>query len=130
MRDAEEALAALGRSPFRARIRLGAKELRYLREKGIDEVLSHGARFIEERLAPAAPLNDGKQTPRGNHPAFTAQHATATCCRSCLEKWHGIPQGREMTAAEKRFVLELIGGWLSRQGSGAVISEMEHRISR
>ena len=45
----------------------------------------HGEKFIEERLAPANPPNDGKQTPMRNHPIFIAQHGTATCCRG----WFG-----------------------------------------
>jgi hypothetical protein len=31
------------------------------------------------------------------HPVFIAQHATATCCRGCLAKWHDIPAGRALT---------------------------------
>jgi hypothetical protein len=31
------------------------------------------------------------------HPIFVAQHATATCCRGCLTKWHRIPQGQPLT---------------------------------
>ena len=47
-------------------------------------------------------LKDGKQTPMKNHPVFIAQHATATCCRGCLEKWHHIPK-------EKVFIVDKIG---------------------
>jgi len=54
--------------------------------RGLDAVMSHGEKFIEERLAPADSPNDGKQTPMRNHPIFVAQHGTATCCRGCLEK--------------------------------------------
>ena len=64
-------------------------------------VLEHGAGFIERRLAPASPPNDGKQTLMRNHPAFVAQHATALCCRGCLEKWHGTSRGRELDDGEK-----------------------------
>ena len=74
-----------------------------------------GADFIDKRLAPADLANDGKQTPMRNHPVFVAQHATATCCRGCLEKWHGIPKGRELTAEEKTYVLAVIRRWLVSQ---------------
>ncbi len=33
-----------------------------------------------------------RQTPFRGHPVFIAQHATATCCRECLAKWHRIPR--------------------------------------
>jgi predicted Fe-S protein YdhL (DUF1289 family) len=110
-----EVLAALDKSPFRRRFRLRGKELDYLRQKGIPVIMEHAADFIEKRIAPASPHNDGKQTPMRHHPVFIAQHATATCCRGCLQKWHGIPKGRSLTTAEKRFILDLIKTWLTRQ---------------
>lgn len=121
MREVGEALAALGRSKFRSRIRLAEKDLEYLRARGLETVLSHAEKFIEERLAPAAPVNDGRQTPWRNHPVFTAQHATATCCRGCLEKWHRIGKGRELAGEEKRYILQVIREWLSRWNSGDTI---------
>ena len=44
--------------------------------------------IIFKREAPAFIPNDGKQTPTKGHPVFVAQHATATCCRECIRKWH------------------------------------------
>jgi predicted Fe-S protein YdhL (DUF1289 family) len=52
-----------------------------------------------------------------HHPAFIAQHATATCCRGCLRKWHGIPKGRALEESEKQYVVEVIGEWLKREVS-------------
>lgn len=46
------------------------------------------------------------------HPVFTAQHATACCCRTCLMKWHGITPGHALTDAEKAFAIELIIAWI------------------
>ena len=68
-------------------------------------VMSHAADFISKRLAPADIPNDGKQTPMRNHPVFVAQHATATCCRGCLEKWHGIPRGSTLSDEETAHIL-------------------------
>ncbi|MCE9548361.1 MAG: DUF4186 domain-containing protein [Planctomycetia bacterium] len=65
--------------------------------------------------APANPENDGKQTPMKGHPVFVAQHATATCCRGCLKKWHGIEKGQEMSEAEIDHVLRAIEQWLAHQ---------------
>jgi hypothetical protein len=112
MKSVQEVLDTLPTSEFRRRIRLGRKEAEYLNSKGLETVLSHAADFIEKRLAPAEPVNDGKQTPRRNHPVFTAQHATATCCRGCLEKWHDIPKGRELNDTEKQHIVEVIKRWL------------------
>ena len=115
MSDVQEVLSRLSHSPFRRRIRLQGKELNYLRRKGLLEVLKHAADFIETRLAPASPANDGKQTPWHNHPVFVAQHATATCCRGCLQKWHQIPKGRELTPEEQKYIVEVIQVWLVRE---------------
>ena len=115
MRDLDDVFERLNSSPFRRKFRLRSVEREYLDRKGLDVVMSHGADFIEKRLAPANPTNDGRQTPMRDHPVFVAQHATATCCRGCLEKWHGIPKGRELSEEEKRYVLEAIRRWLYSQ---------------
>jgi len=112
MRSLEEVFPRLSGSAFRSRFRLGPKEKAYLENRGIPAVLDHAADFVAKRLAPAAPANDGKQTPMRGHPAFIAQHATATCCRSCLAKWHGIPTGRALSDREQRHVVGAIGRWL------------------
>ena len=76
---------------------------------------AHAAEIIAERLAPAQPRRDGKQTPYRNHPVFVAQHATATCCRTCLETWHGISKGHPLDRAERSYVVEVIGRWIGRE---------------
>ena len=44
-----------------------------------------------------------------------AQHATATCCRKCIYKWHGIEKGRALNVEEVDFVEVLIMGWIAPQ---------------
>ena len=60
--DLDEFFERLARSSFRRRFHLRAVEREYLERKGLETVMSHGEKFIEERLAPANPPNDGKQT--------------------------------------------------------------------
>ena len=115
MRDLDALFTALARSRFRSRFSLGPKERQYLASKGDMAVLDHARDFIAQRLAPAAPRNDGKQTPLRGHPVFVAQHATATCCRRCLAKWHGIESGRPLTVAEQEHVVAAIARWLEAQ---------------
>jgi hypothetical protein len=103
----------LSRSCFRRRQCLRGPDAAYLRERGMEVVLSHAERFLRERLAPADPVNDGRQTPMRGHPAFVAQHATALCCRGCLEKWHGIPRGRPLTDTEIDYAMQVMRSWLS-----------------
>ena len=50
---------------------------------------------------------DGRQTPKRGNPIFYAQHATATCCRMCVEEWHGIPQEQPLTHEQILYLTEL-----------------------
>jgi len=102
----------LSRSPFRQKFHLGYREYRYCLEKGEETVSRHAADFIRERLSSAEPVNDGKQTPMRGHPVFIAQHATATCCRGCLSKWHHIPAHQPLTAEQQTWVVQTILHWL------------------
>jgi hypothetical protein len=115
MRDLDAVFEALAGSAFRRRFALGVREGRYLRERGIRTVLAQARELIGKRLAPQVPLNDGKQTPFRGHPVFIAQHATATCCRSCLAKWHDIQPGRALDEAERAHVVDAIERWLRAQ---------------
>ena len=112
MRDIDEVFTALGRSEFRRRFRLGGKEADYLEDKGLAAIVEHARDFVVKRLADAEPANDGKQTPMKNHPVFIAQHATATCCRKCLAKWHRIAKGKALTGDEIDYVVAVIERWL------------------
>ena len=107
-------LVKLSHSKFRSSFYLKQVDKDYVNEKGLDVIRSHAEDFITSRLAPADISNDGKQTPNKGHPVFTAQHATACCCRGCFEKWHGIPKGRELTKAEIRYAVDLIMEWIIR----------------
>ncbi|NLX99409.1 MAG: DUF4186 domain-containing protein [Rhodopirellula sp.] len=118
MRDLDDLFAALQRSKFRSRQRLGSKDRAYLEAKSLPVILEHGRQFVADRLAAAEPVNDGRQTPMRGHPIFVAQHATATCCRGCLAKWHYIPKGRRLTAEEVDYVLEILLFWLETHVTG------------
>ncbi|MCD8123064.1 MAG: DUF4186 domain-containing protein [Clostridiales bacterium] len=107
--------ACYGKSKFRSSFSLKANDIAYVREKGMDTICSHAQDFVSKRLAPAEPANDGKQTPMKGHPVFIAQHATATCCRGCLEKWHRIPKGAELTAEQQEYVVNVLMEWIERQ---------------
>ena len=115
MAELDDLFSRLNQSAFRRKFRLRGPERDYLERKGLDTVLEHARDFVTRRLAPAEPANDGKQTPMRNHPVFVAQHATATCCRGCLAKWHGIPKGRPLSEEEIGYVLRVIERWLGSQ---------------
>ena len=113
--DSDGLAQKLARSPFRARFQLGTRENAMIDRHGPERIAGHAADFIRNRLAPAEPYRDGRQTPMRGHPVFIAQHATATCCRGCLASWHGIPAGRALHVEEQRYIRNVLMDWISQQ---------------
>lgn len=112
MQDIFEKLA---KSPFRSKFSLKEIDIKYIQQKGLETIQAHAADFIKKRIAPAQIANDGKQTPMRGHPVFIAQHATATCCRGCIEKWHHIPKEKELTVCEQQYLVSIIMAWIKKQ---------------
>ena len=111
----DDYLTKLSKSKFRSSFHLKEKDKLYIEEKGMDTIKSHAYDFINKRLAPKDILNDGKQTPMRGHPVFIAEHATATCCRKCLEKWYHIPSNRRLTDKEIDFIVNIIMAWIDKE---------------
>lgn len=114
-REIQNVMDRLSKSKFRNQFKLSETELSYIEEKGLDTIQQHAYDFIKKRLAPSFIVNDGKQTPMRGHPVFIAQHATATCCRGCLYKWHKIRPNKELTRDEQDYVVEVIMTWIKKQ---------------
>ena len=110
-----EILDRLLKSKFRNSFRLKQKDIDYINQKGLDTIKKHAQDFISKRVAPAYVANDGKQTPMRGHPVFIAQHATATCCRKCINKWHKFPMGTQLTQQQQDYIVELIMKWIKQQ---------------
>ena len=105
----------LNKSKFRSRFHLSSKDKEYVFEKGLPKIREHALDFIKKRLAPAVILNDGKQTPMKGHPVFIAQHATATCCRKCLYKWHKIKINKVLSQQEQEYIVNIIMTWIENE---------------
>ena len=112
--NTDKMLESLAKSKFRSSFKLGKKYIDYIDKVGLVKVRSHAKDFIEKRLA-VKPLNDGHQTPYKGHPVFIAQHATATCCRKCLNKWYKIAENKTLTEDEITSILNIIMKWIEKQ---------------
>jgi hypothetical protein len=55
-----------------------------------------------------------------------AQHATATCCRKCLEQWHGIPVEHRLTNRELSYFKQLTWHYTVRRLAEQPSEEVEH----
>ncbi|MGE9940320.1 DUF4186 domain-containing protein [Bariatricus sp. SGI.161] len=124
-RNLEDLFERLSQSKFRSGFHLKEKDKKYVLDKGGDKIREHARDFVSQRLAPAVIPNDGKQTPMKGHPIFIAQHATACCCRGCLEKWHHFPRGKELTEEQQDYVVDVLMEWVGRQMEGDEVSEIE-----
>jgi hypothetical protein len=113
--DLNEVFGRLAGSAFRRKFRLSGKERDYTLERAPEDIAHHARDLLSKRLFVAAPARDGKQTPYRGHPVFIAQHATGTCCRGCLQKWHGIAKGAALTGDEQDYVIDVIMEWITRQ---------------
>ena len=111
----EEIFNKLEKSDFRRKFHLKETDKKYVSEKGLEKIRSHARDFISKRIAPAQIANDGKQTPMKGHPVFIAQHATATCCRKCISKWHKIQPEKLLTAEQQEYIVNIIMEWIEKQ---------------
>ena len=105
----------LDNSRFRSSFHMKQKDIDYINEKGLDTIRKHAEDFIAKREAPAYIPNDGKQTPMRGHPVFIAQHATATCCRECIRKWHKMQPGRALSQVQQDYLVDVIMTWIQKE---------------
>lgn len=116
MDEIDRLIDSLSKTRFRGSFHLNNNMKKYVNEKGMDIIKNHAYDFINERLKPASPKNDGKQTPmRQTHPVFIAMHANGFCCRSCLNRIHHIEKNNELTNKEVDYIVKFIMRWIERE---------------
>ena len=108
----ENTLFRLSKSKFRSAFKLKDEDIAYIDKVGIDKIVAHAYDFVNTRLKPKVIENDGSQTPMRGHPVFIAMHATATCCRGCLYKWHHIEKDKELDEKEVKIIVNIIMKWI------------------
>ena len=111
----EKILDSLSKSKFRSGFHLKEKDMQYIKEKGLTKIKIHAYDFVNKLLKNTKNVNDGKQTPTKGHPVFIAQHATATCCRGCLEKWHKISKDKDLSDTEINYIVYVIMKWIIKE---------------
>lgn len=108
-------LKKLKKSKFRSSFHLKTQDITYINNKGLDVIKKHAGDFVQNRLSAKVIPNDGHQTPMRGHPVFIAMHATATCCRQCLFKWHHILPNKELSPKEKEYIINIIMLWINNE---------------
>lgn len=84
------------------------RAINYAKRKGRIELLETAEARIHKSLGKPADAFDWCGTKWEGNPIFYAQHATATCCRKCVEKWHGIPRDQELTEDQLKYLTRLV----------------------
>lgn len=115
MENISDILVKLSKSKFRSSFHLKQKDFDYISEKGIEKIKSHAYDFVNKHLKDISTFNDGKQTPMKGHPVFVSQHATATCCRECLCKWHHIGETHILRDEEIDYIVDVIMTWIKKE---------------
>lgn len=105
----------IAKSDYRGEIDLGEEEIAYIESRGFDMMVKHAEDFVERRLGPANPRNEGRQTPLKGHPLFLAQHATGANSRGALAEYHSIPEGKALSREQIDYVTDVVLRWLTEK---------------
>lgn len=84
------------------------KAINYALRKGKIELFNTVENRIRSSVKSPADAFDGRRTKWEGNPIHYGQHATATCCRKCIEKWHNIPHDQELTEDQIKYFTRLV----------------------
>ena len=98
-----------------SQFKLGDAEIEYVTSRGIEILRLHATDFIQKRIAPADPKNDGHQTPAKGHPVFIAQHACGCHDRDAVEKFFSFKKGKKLNEGEVTLIVNVIIDWIEEQ---------------
>lgn len=89
------------------------RAINHARRKGRTELRLAAENRLRKYVANTKNPREGRQTPWEGNIIFYAQHATASCCRKCLECWYNIPIGVQLTDEQINYFVELMMLYLS-----------------
>ena len=113
LKDVENTFESLGREMIRHHFwhkPFDKKALKHAEGKGTEGLREAAEHRLRKYVGkPSSQLfRDGMQTPMNGNVIFFAQHATATCCRKCIEAWHGIDREKPLMDDEIQYMTELV----------------------
>lgn len=118
LRDANFTFEALKNEMIRHHfwhLTLDQRAINHALRKGRQQLNEAARKRLEKSVAVAGNPRDGRQTPFDGNALFYGQHATATCCRTCIEYWHGIPKSRDLTEDEVDYLHGLLLRFLAER---------------
>jgi len=90
-------------------VEIDQRALNYAKRKGRTALRAAVRSRIKTSIAAPNNAYDGRQTPMegSGNPIHYAQHATASCCRKCVEYWHNIPVTVTLSTEEIEYLTNL-----------------------
>jgi len=83
---------------------------------GLKELRSRARKRLEKVIGPPIQKTyHGGYTPWGGSIVNYAQHGTATCCRRCLEEWHGVHRDTNLSGHHLDYFTELVLEYVGRR---------------
>ncbi len=116
--DVEHTFAELRRELIRHHffdVDIDQKAHDHARRKGRRALYEAAYRRLERYVGREPDAFDGRQTPFEGNTIYYAQHATASCCRKCIEYWHGFPTEGELTPAQLEYLYQLVVRYLDER---------------
>ena len=115
--DIEYIIMSLKKEMFRLymwQVEIDLHAINYAKRKGWNGLHEAVKKRVTKYIATPNPPYDGRQTKRegSGNPICYAQHATATCCRRCMNYWYGIPTDYKLSDDEIDFFSKLIMRYL------------------
>ena len=88
-------------------------------------------KLLKARIGKLNKFIEGRQTPMGKEELVNyAQHATATCCRQCLETWHCIEMEKPLTQKELEFCTELVMKYIDHRVTGLNNDSVDEKTAK
>jgi ribosomal protein L34E len=91
------------------------RAINYALRRGKIELLKRAEHRIRVYMSKPAHLYGKLGTSWEKNPIHYAQHATATCCRECIEKWHGVPSGDTLNEEQIIYFTKLVIRYLEER---------------
>jgi hypothetical protein len=89
--------------------------INHARRKGRLMMLEEAKKRITKSVGAEKNYRENFQTPWKGRAVYYAQHGTATCCRRCIEQWHGIEPGRDLTNEEVAYLSSLVTYYIDQR---------------
>lgn len=108
------------------------KALKKLKDKSWDEIKNEAENILRKALTlpTQEQFRDGSQTKLNGNVIYYAQHATATCCRKCLEEWHAVDSTVTISEKDLKYTLDLIRHYLEKRIPSLFKNEIKQKRRR